>query len=196
LRLLACALAAFLSIAAIAVVAETPAGATTGTPVGLGPPEKKMDVTWGHPLVGRNYVGTIARKAHIQSGVMDIEAETEGEPEWFYGEILLRVYVKGKLTNVVESLYPFTYVGAHHVTALLIPEATITPQNPNGVANGKITFTVGRPVTEYKTASEEPKYTKASFTLNHGGPYKIEFKRTSGDGPVPAVLPKAKQIGK
>jgi hypothetical protein len=185
-----------MAIAAIAVVAEAPAGATTGTPVGLGPPANKMNVTWGHPLVGRNYISTIVRKARIQSGVMDIEAETEGEPEWFYGEILLRLYVKGKLTNIVESLYPFTYVGAHHVTALLIPEATISEQHPDGVANGKITFTVAKPVTEYKTAREEPKYMKASFTLNGRGPYKIEFKRTSGDGPVPAVLPKAKQIGR
>jgi hypothetical protein len=155
-----------------------------------------MDVEWGHPLVGRQYVYRITRKAHVAAGAMDIVPITEGEPEWFYGEILLHVYVKGKLTSIVESLYPFTYVGAHHVTARLIPEATINEQHPEGVPNGLITFTVPKPIREIKTQREEPKYTKASFSLNGGGPYTIEFQRGNEDRPPPAVLPKAKQIGK
>ncbi len=55
-RLVACALAVSGAVAAVAVVAEAPAGATTGDSVGLPVPEKKMDTAWGHPLVGRNFL--------------------------------------------------------------------------------------------------------------------------------------------
>jgi hypothetical protein len=195
-RLLSLALVASLAIAAFAVVAETPARATTGTPAGLPPPEKKMDVDWGHPLVGRNLIIKVSRGAHIRAGVMDIEAETEGEPEWFYGEILLHLYQNGKAMVVTESVYPFTYTGRHHVTASLIPEATINERHPYGIANGTITFTVAKPSKEYKNASEEPMYLKASFKLNGGGPYQMEFKRRSGNAPPALTLPKAQQIGK
>jgi hypothetical protein len=195
-RLLTFALVASLAIAAVAVVAGTPARATTGDPVGLPIPEKKMDVQWGHPLVGRSFIKTVSRSAHIKSGVMDIEGITEGEPEWFYGEFDLKIYVKGKLTNVQESIYPFTHVGGHSVTAELIPAATVNEAHPFGVASGHITFTVAKPIRELKNQSEEPKYLKASFTLNGGGPYQIEFKRGNDDTPPPAVLPAAKQIGK
>ena len=195
-RLIGCALAVSGAVATVAVVAEAPAGATTGDSVGLPVPEKKMDTAWGHPLVGRNFLLTVSRKAKVISGVMDIEGETEGEPEWFYGELELHLYVKGKPTTITESLYPFTHVGGHTVTAGLIPAATVNEQHPFGVPNGKVTFTVAKPIAELKTSSEEPKYLKASFTFNGGGPYKMEFKRGNDDTPPPTVLPKAKQIGK
>jgi hypothetical protein len=179
----------------IAVVAVTPAGVTTGSRVGLPVPEQKMDVEWGHPLVGRHLLYKIARKARVISGVMDIAGETEGEPEWFYGELQLHLYQNGKPTTIVESLYPFTYAGGHHVTAGLIPAATINEQHPLGVPNGLVTFSVPKPIKGLRSDSEEPTYTKATFKLNGRGPYTMEFKRGNGNGPPPAVLPKAKQIG-
>ena len=184
-RLVASTLVGSMATVAIAVVAEAPAGATTTDTVGLPVPEKLIDVAWGHPLVGRNFVSAVARKARIISGVMDVAGETEGEPEWFYGELELHLYINGKPTTIIESLYPFTYVGNHHVTAGLIPNATISTQHPLGVPNGLVTFTVAKPFAEIKNDSEEPKYTKASLRFKGGGPYTITFKRQNGNGPRP-----------
>jgi hypothetical protein len=181
------------AIAAVVAVSKPPAWATTDSPVGPTPPEKKMAVQWGRPLVGRHVAYRVERRAHIVSGVLDIEAITEGEPEWFYGEIALHIRVNGEPKNVVELLYPFTYIGRHHVRAELVPDSTIDAQHPYGVPIGQITFTVVKPAEEYSTWRDQPGYTKACFTFDGGGPYEIEFKRDEGS-PPPAALPKAKQI--
>jgi hypothetical protein len=185
----------------IVVAGETPAGATTADSAGLPVPKKKMPVQYGHPLVGRNFVYSVAGKAHVVSGVLDIEGETEGlegerVDEWFYGELELRLYEGGKPETLKLSLYPFRLSSHDRVTAGLVPPASITPQHEEGVPIGYITFKVPQPTVEFKTESELPKFVTTFFTLNGRGPYEMIFKRGNDDAPPPAVLPKAKRIQK
>lgn len=203
-----CVLGVSMVIAGIAALAETPAQATTGSP-GLPPPEEPMPLAWGHPLVGRNYVYAVEGRARLISGVLDIEGDTEGEPslralkkgpprgpEWFYGEFEMDLYMNGKPTKVILDLFPFRYIGRHHVRASLVTRSSVTALHPDGIPIGHITFTVEKPIREVKTEREVPTYTRASFTFNGGGPYEIEFKRAPWTGPPPTKLPKARRLWK
>jgi hypothetical protein len=153
---------------------------------------------YGHPLIGRMDVGSVARKAGVLAGVLDIAAQTQeeaGEYEWFYGELELRLYSGGKPTTINVAVYNFQYAKGH-VTAELIPVSSVSLEHPDGVPVGSIKFVMPQRFIshEIKTASEEPKSFTADFTLNHRGPYEIIFKRTSDELARPSVLPKAKQI--
>lgn len=201
-RLVCVSVFAFGALAGAVVAIQTPAGATTVDEAGLPVPKHLMAVQWGHPLVGQTFVSSISRQAGVISGLLDVAGLTEGEPEWFYGQLSLYIYEHGKPMTMVLALYPFEYIGRGRVTANLIPPATISGAHETGIPAGKITFTGVRPLGEIKDSSEEPPILRATFTLKgHGGPFVVEFKRAADvEGgfinPYVQTWPKATQIGK
>jgi hypothetical protein len=172
-------------------IGVTSAGATTGNAAGLPVPSVRVAVPVGDPFLGRFYLTSVERRAHVMSGVIDMLFEDESyEEPFFYAQTQLHVTgAAGNAQTLVEWLYPFRYSHGR-LSAGIVEVGTVTDQDRNGTTVGRISFAVPKKEpSEVKTVSGE-------LTLNGRGPFRVTFKRTSDDLAIPEHLPKAKQTGR
>jgi hypothetical protein len=172
------------------------AKATTGDESGLPEPPKAMPLEYVYPIQGRWYLAKVDRKAHIVSGLLDMQVQY-GEPEWLYGELeMLSNTSRGESTSRLP-VYDFQYAKGH-VSALLIQPGSVSSAHPYGITIGRISFVFPRNGTARVGHNREPKeFPKLTgdLTLN-GKTAKFGFTRGSTDKAPLNPLPKAKQIGR
>lgn len=170
------------------------ASATTGTPEGLPEPKQVVAEKTGGAFLGRFFVSTVARKAHVKGGVLDIAFWVEAENPFFYGTMQLEAFSGGKPTTLLLQVYSFEY-SHERLSANLIEPRSYSPTNPYGVSLGRISFADPKRIQGVATRAKDiARITGGKLTLNGQGPYQITFSRTSNDGFV-SHIPSAKLTG-
>jgi hypothetical protein len=146
----------------------------------------------GDPFLGRFDMTSVARRAHVTSGVIDVLFEDESyEEPFFYGEAQIHLHEAGGQPEIaVEWLYPFRYSHGR-LSAGIVKAGTVTDQHRTGSTVGRISLMVPRKEPkEVETISGE-------LTLNGRGPFEVTFKRAADqETAITNNLPKAKQIGR
>lgn len=170
------------------------ASATTGTPEGLPEPQKVVAEKTGGAFLGRFFVSTVARKAHVIGGVLDIAFWVEAENPFFYGTFQLEASNGGKPTTLLLQVYSFEY-SHERLSASLIEPHSYSATHPYGVSVGRVSFADPRNIQGVATrAKDVPRINGGKLTLNGHGPDQITFSRTSNDGFV-SRIPAAKLTG-
>jgi hypothetical protein len=172
------------------------ANATTGDEAGLPEPPKAMPLEYAYPIMGRFFLTSVSRTAHIMSGQLDLALQY-GEPEWVYGELELHRFGSRGTSTAVVALWYFEHAKGR-VSARIVAKGSVSPQHHYGITVGRISFTFPRNGTvrvghnrEFKELFE----LTGDLTLN-GKTIKVGFRRGSDDKAAPNPLPKAKQIGR
>ncbi len=138
-RMSALALAITLAGVLVVVLGGVPAGATTGNSVGLTKPKVTVPARDIDPILGRFFLSEAPRGSRLISAQLDIAPQQAGE--WFYGEMLLHLYARGKPSTVLIAVYSFEYSeGGQELSAELVPAGTVTLAHPYGVSAGRIVF--------------------------------------------------------
>jgi hypothetical protein len=198
MRTLACAWVAIL-LGALTVGVLTGGGtakATTGDETGLPEPPKALDLQYAYPIQGRFYLTSVARKAHIASGLLDMQLQY-GEPEWLYGELEMFSYGSHGSSTSRVALWEFEYAKGH-LSAQIVAEGSVSKQHPYGVTIGRLSFVFPRNGTARVGHNREPKEfprLTGNLTLN-GKTVQVGFTRGKTDSPPLNPLPKAKQLGR
>ena len=97
-------------------------------------------------------------------------------------------------STVVLSVYAFE--AAHgHVTAELIPPASVTEAHRRGVPDGRVSFLLPKGAAGLANHARELRTLGGELTFE-GHTVQIGLKRGSDDALPPSRLPKARQIGR
>jgi hypothetical protein len=172
------------------------ARATTADEAGLPEPPKAMELKYAYPMMGRFFLTSVGRTAHIMSGQLDMAIQW-GEPEWVYGELELHPYASHGTTTSVVSLWYFEYAKGR-VSARIVAKGSVSKTHLEGITIGRISFAFPRNGTARVGHNQEPKELRkltGKLTLN-GKAVEVGFTRGSDDKAPPSSLPKAKQIGR
>lgn len=103
---------------------------------------------------------------------------------------------EGKPSIVVVCVYESQYANGH-ISAGLVPPATINDEHPFGVVVGRISFVFpkgGLALVKHTNEPIELKSLSGELTLA-GHTVPVGFTRENGNTPPPETLPKAKQTG-
>ncbi len=167
-------------------LAISPAHATTGNAEGLPEPKILVNPAIGDFYIGRFYLSRIARSAHIESAVLDVDYTESVEHEFIVGDgQFYRYDSKGRLTSFTASLYPYVYKNGLMSCNLLVP----------GTTNQILGKLVQSKPKDLDTASHPNQETiTAKLTLGHHT-YPATFRQSEDDNPAPSALPRAVQTG-
>lgn len=171
------------------------AKATTANETGLPTPPTKMPLKYVYPIIGRFFLTSVSRQAHLTSGLLDMEIQAE--EEWLYGELELHSNTAQGTSTTTVAVWLFEYAKGR-VSARLVAHGSVSNTHPDGITVGRISIALPRNATARVGHNREPKELPkltGDLTLN-GKTVEVGFSRTSDDHPVPNPLPKAKQVGR
>ncbi len=138
-------------------------------------------------------MASVARKAHVSGGMLEIENWAEGEPPFPYGELVLHAYANGRPETLDVQLYVFSYKKGQ-LTCNIIGKGSGSEQHPYGITIGRLS--ISDPAKDHITGRKETEVNTVPgsvITLNGLGTFKATFTRGSDDAAV--HIPRAKQTG-